>query len=35
MSKIANRIISIPKNVKINLGREVIFAEGLLGKVKT
>jgi len=32
MSKIADRIISIPEKVKINLGKGVIFAEGPLGK---
>ncbi|MDR1670487.1 MAG: 50S ribosomal protein L6 [Spiroplasmataceae bacterium] len=32
MSKIANRIIPIPQNVKISLGKGVIFAEGPLGK---
>ena len=32
MSKVANRIIPIPSNVKINLDKEKIFAEGPLGK---
>ena len=32
MSKIANRTIPIPQNVKINLGKGVISAEGPLGK---
>ncbi|WNE40554.1 MAG: 50S ribosomal protein L6 [Mycoplasmataceae bacterium] len=32
MSKIAKRIISIPQNVKINLGEGVVSAEGPLGK---
>ena len=32
MSKIANRIISIPEKVKINLGKRIISAEGPLGK---
>src|SRR4051794_22879550 len=32
MSKIANRIISIPEKVKVNLGKGVISAEGPLGK---
>ena|SRR5437868_6975778 len=32
MSKIANRIISIPEKVKINLGEGIISAEGPLGK---
>ncbi|CAI2173985.1 2653_t:CDS:1 [Funneliformis geosporum] len=32
MSKIADRIISIPEKVKINLGKGVISAEGPLGK---
>src|SRR6185437_10568807 len=32
MSKIADRIISIPEKVKINLERGIISAEGPLGK---
>jgi len=32
MSKIADRIISIPEKVKVNLGRGTISAEGPLGK---
>ncbi|CAG8681530.1 2282_t:CDS:2, partial [Ambispora gerdemannii] len=32
MSKIANRIIPLPPNVKINLDKEKIFVEGPLGK---
>src|SRR5437667_639897 len=32
MSKIANRIITIPEKVKINLGEGAISAEGPLGK---
>jgi len=32
MSKIANRIISIPEKVKVNLERGIIFVEGPLGK---
>jgi large subunit ribosomal protein L6 len=32
MSKIANRIIPIPINVKVNLGKETFFAEGPLGR---
>ncbi|MCE8163918.1 MAG: 50S ribosomal protein L6 [Candidatus Moeniiplasma glomeromycotorum] len=32
MSKIANRTISIPEKVIINLGEQVIYAEGPLGK---
>ncbi|CAI2161765.1 1323_t:CDS:2 [Funneliformis geosporum] len=34
MSKIANRTIPIPQNVKVNLGKEKIFFEGPLGKSK-
>lgn len=32
MSKIANRVISIPEKVKVNLGEGIISAEGPLGK---
>src|SRR3954464_14518286 len=32
MSKIANRIIPIPTNVKVSLNKEIFFAEGPLGR---
>lgn len=32
MSKIANRIIPIPQNVKINLGSGILYFEGPLGR---